>query len=77
LLESAGLTVITERTAPMYLLEPARLVRYERLWRTIRFLWNVAWHPVARRRILAMRRAFRKYDNQVAAIVLVAKKQIA
>jgi len=74
LFELAGLTVVAEHTAPMHLLEPARLVRDEGLWRAIRFVWNVAWHAPARRRVLAMRRVFRKYHRNLAAIALVAAK---
>lgn len=74
LLESVGLSVVEARTAPMHLLEPARLVRDEGLFRAIRFGWNVAWHSAARRRVLAMRRIFRKYRNHLSAIVLVAVK---
>jgi SAM-dependent methyltransferase len=74
LMESAGLTVVSERTAPMHLLEPPRLVRDEGLWRAIRFMWNVARHAPARRRVFKMRRIFRKYHDHLAAIALVAVK---
>jgi ubiquinone/menaquinone biosynthesis C-methylase UbiE len=74
LIESAGLTVVTERTAPMHLLEPARLVNDEGLLGAIRFAWNVAWYGSARRRVLTMRRMFRKYRHNLAAITLVAIK---
>lgn len=74
LLESAGLTVVAEQRAPMHLLEPKRLVRDEGLLRAIRFVWNVARHRAARQRVLAMRRIFRKYRDNLAAITLVAVK---
>lgn len=73
LLDSAGLNVVAEQTAPMHLLEPSRLVRDEGLFRAIRFVWNVAKNPVARRRVLAMRRVFRKYHEHLAAITLTAQ----
>ena len=73
-LAAAGLTVVAEYTAPMHLLEPARLVRDEGLLRAIRFAWNVATHAAARRRVLTMRRVFRKYGRHLAAIALVATK---
>ncbi|MGD9637221.1 MAG: SAM-dependent methyltransferase, partial [Pirellulales bacterium] len=76
MLTQAGLEVDFERTAPMHLLEPARLVRDEGLLRTIRFVWNVARHAEARRRVLKMRRVFRKYSRQLAAIALVATKPL-
>jgi hypothetical protein len=74
LLEEAGLTVISEHLAPMHLLEPARVVADEGLGRAIRFAWNVARTPKARRRVLAMRKAFRKHRRHLAAIALVAVK---
>jgi SAM-dependent methyltransferase len=77
LLQAAGLTVVAERTAPMHLLEPRRLFRDEGLLRAIRFAWNVATHSAARRRVLKMRRVFRKYNLYLAAIAIVAKKPIA
>ncbi|MEX2093466.1 MAG: methyltransferase domain-containing protein [Pirellulales bacterium] len=74
LLAAAGLTVVAEHTAPMHLLEPTRLVRDEGLLRAIRFAWKVATHAAARRRVLTMRRVFRKYSRHLAAIALVATK---
>jgi SAM-dependent methyltransferase len=74
LLMAAGLTITAKHNAPMHLLEPARLVRDEGLLGAIRFVWNVARNPVARRRVRAMRRTFRKYRQHVAAIALVCTK---
>ena len=74
LLESAGLTVVVERMAPMHLLEPMRIVRDEGWLRAVRFAWNVAWHGAARQRVLAMRKVFRKYRENLAAIALVATR---
>jgi hypothetical protein len=76
LLTQAGLEVDFEQTAPMHLLEPARLVRDEGLLRAIRFVWNVARHAEARRRVLKMRRVFRKFSRHLAAIALVATKPL-
>lgn len=74
LLTTAGLTIVSEQLAQMHLLEPARLVRDEGLLRAIRFVWNLAWHGEARRRILAMRRIFRHYRAHLGAVALVATK---
>jgi SAM-dependent methyltransferase len=74
LLCGAGLTTVVQHTAPMHLLEPARLVRDEGLFGAVKFALNVATHPAARRRVLTMRRAFRKYGRHLAAIALVAVK---
>jgi methyltransferase family protein len=74
LLAAAGLRVVAEHTAPMHLLEPARLINDEGLLRALRFAWNVATHAIARRRVLKMRRVFRKYNRHLAAVALVAMK---
>jgi ubiquinone/menaquinone biosynthesis C-methylase UbiE len=77
LLQSAGLSVVAEHTAMMHLLEPGRLINDEGLLRAIRFAWNVATHPAARRRVLKMRSVFRKYHQYLAAIAIVAKKSFS
>lgn len=74
LLSTAGLKVVAEYTAPMHLLEPARVIRDEGFLRTLRFLFNVATHSAARQRVLRMRRVFRKYGQHLAAISLIATK---
>jgi SAM-dependent methyltransferase len=74
LLEASGLTVTAKHFAPMHLLEPVRLVRDEGLLRAMRFVWNVARDSDARRRVLRMRRTFRKYRQHLVAIVLVCAK---
>jgi SAM-dependent methyltransferase len=73
-LESAGLKVNAVEMAPMHLLEPLRLIRDEGLAQAIRFVVNVAWHAAARRRVLSMRRVFRKYKHHLAAVTIVAVK---
>jgi cyclopropane fatty-acyl-phospholipid synthase-like methyltransferase len=75
LLTSAGFKVVAVEQAPMHLLEPGRLVRDEGLPRALRFVWNVACHGEARRRVLGMRRAFRKYREHLAAVAMVAVKR--
>lgn len=74
LLATAGLRVAAEHTAPMHLLEPARLVKDEGLLRALRFAWSLATHAASRRRVLAMRKVFRKHNRHLAAIVLVATR---
>ncbi len=77
LLLDAGLTIVAEHTAPMHLLEPRRIVKDEGLLRALRFAWNVATHSAARRRVLKMRSVFRKYNQHLAAIAIVARKSTA
>ena len=74
LLESGGFEVGAESMAPMHLLEPRRLVRDEGLAGALRFAWNVLRNPEARKRVLAMRRVFRRHRGHLAAISLVGVK---
>ena len=74
LLEAAGFEIVSQRGAPMHLLEPKRLVQDEGLSGALRFAWNVATHGVARRRVLRMRRVFRKYRAHLAAVAIVSRK---
>lgn len=74
LLEEAGLQVGFEARAPMRLLVPGRVIRDEGLPRALLILWNAARQPEARHRVLTMRRSFRKYQDHLGAIALVAHK---
>ncbi|MTE16774.1 methyltransferase domain-containing protein [Nocardia sp. CT2-14] len=74
LVEQAGFTVRMVRFAPMTLLRLRRLISDEGLWRTVRFVGNVARDRGARSRILSMRSTFRKYREHLVAIELVAVK---
>ncbi|MGH7976268.1 MAG: hypothetical protein ACREC8_06365 [Limisphaerales bacterium] len=75
LLESKGFKVQSQSVAPMRLLEPRRLIRDEGFWRALRFIINVLRTPEARRRVFNMRGIFRKYQNHLQAIALVAIKR--
>lgn len=74
LLESAGFQVQTEARAPMYLLEPQRMIQDEGLLRALQIAFNVLRTPPARKRVLAMRQVFRHYAANLGAIALVAVK---
>lgn len=74
LLTAAGLAVVAEHTAPMHLLEPRRLMKDEGLLRTLRFAWNVAANGTARKRVLRMRKVFRKYGDHLTAVAIVGRK---
>ena len=74
LLTSQGFVITAERMAPMHLLEPRRLIQDEGLRRALKITFNILRDPVARRRIWAMRRAFRQYRQHLGAISLVATR---
>jgi SAM-dependent methyltransferase len=74
LLEEAGLVVDWVGTAPMALLAMRRNLADEGLRGTARIVRNVLRDPGARRRVLAMRRAFRARRHELTGIALVAHR---
>ncbi len=75
LLASEGFEVKAIETTSMSLLEPGRLVKDEGVMGAIRFVLNVLRDGEARRRVLEMRRTFRRNRKLLAAVALVAIKQ--
>ena len=74
LLAGHGLVVDQVATAPMALLEPRRVIADEGLFGALRFAKNVLVHRDARKRVLGMRRTFRKHRERLAAVAIVATK---
>ena len=74
LLESEGFEVKAVETAPMALLEPARVVRDEGFFRALRFAFNVLRDGDARRRVFEMRKVFRRQRGQLAAVAVTAAR---
>ena len=72
LLEGEGFEVKVVETAPMALLEPARVVRDEGFFGALRFAFNLLRDGDARRRVFEMRRVFRRHRGQVAAVAITA-----
>lgn len=75
ILEAEGFSIQTQAQAPMHLLEPWRMIQDEGLFGALRFAFNVLCNREARRRVLGMRRVFRKNRDNLAAVVLVAQKK--
>jgi SAM-dependent methyltransferase len=73
-LEQAGFTIERATTAPMHLLEPARLIRDEGVAGTARFICNALRTPGAPRRLRAVRGVFRRYREHLCAIGLIARR---
>lgn len=73
-LEEGGFEVVSSMTAPMHLLEPARLIADEGVLGTMRIVSNVLRVPAARRRVVAMRSVFKRYESQMCAVAFVARK---
>jgi SAM-dependent methyltransferase len=77
LLAEHGLVVDQVTTAPMALLQPRRMIADEGLLGALRFAGNVLVHRDARKRVLLMRRTFRRHRRQLAAVAIVARKPAA
>jgi hypothetical protein len=74
LLTSAGFEVQSVDEASMSLLEPRRLINDEGVKGALRFGWNVLRDKAARQRVLQMRSTFRRYQNELGAVAIVAAK---
>lgn len=71
LFQQHGVKVVWTGQMPMRLLEPRRLLQDEGCAGTLRFAFNLALRPVLRRRVVAMRQLFRRYEQHLGAISLV------
>lgn len=74
LLEESGFSIKQTIEAPMLLLNPHRMIHDEGPLGALKFVARVVTRPVARRRILALRRAFGKYSRYIKAVSLVVEK---
>lgn len=75
LLEKEGFKVIKTETNKMHLLEKKRMIADEGFFRTLKIAFNILTHPKERKRILAMRKVFRKYKNHLNAVSIVVEKK--
>lgn len=74
LLEKEGFKIVHIETNSMSLLESKRVIDDEGFFRTLKIIFNILTHSDERKRILAMRDTFRKYDKHLNAIAIVAEK---
>jgi SAM-dependent methyltransferase len=72
LFDEAGLTVRQHQIGSMRLLNPVQLLRDEGIIHTTQIGWNILTQPVIRDRILAMRRVFTQYQQDLGYIALCA-----
>lgn len=75
MLAECGLTVRFERTAPLALLEPQRVIADEGLPQALRFFRNVLRDGATRRRVFTMARAMHGHKVYLQALGIVAVKQ--
>jgi SAM-dependent methyltransferase len=74
LLENEGFAIREIKTTPMHLLEPKRMIADEGLFGALQIGINILTHPEAKKRILEMRKTFKKYQKHISAISIVAQK---
>lgn len=74
LLEREGFRIVKIETNPMLLLEPKRIIDDEGFFRSLKIGFNFLRMPVARKRIGQMRKVFKKYQQEMNAIAIIAEK---
>ncbi len=74
LLVEEGFKVNKIFTNEMALLETKRIIDDEGFWSAMKIGYNIVKNKAARSRILDMRRTFRKYQDQMNSIVIIAEK---
>ena len=75
LMHAEGFEVEVEARTAMHLLELKRLLSDEGLKGTVRFIWNIARDREARKRVLMMRKVFRRYQLNLAAVMMICVKR--
>ena len=74
LLEKEGFKILKVDTNEMLLMEKKRILSDEGLFRTLKIAFNVLTHPHERKRLLNMRKTFRKNQKNLNAVAIVAMK---
>ncbi|MBZ0198267.1 MAG: methyltransferase domain-containing protein [Ignavibacteriaceae bacterium] len=74
LLEKEGFKLREIIFNPMHLLEIKRIIDDEGFLRALKIGFNILTHPKAKKRVLLMRKSFRKYQQYINAIAIVAEK---
>lgn len=72
-LQNTGFTVKSESIAPMHLLELKRALDDEGVLGVLKIAKNLMMNPDARKRVVEMRRVFRKHQENLAAIIVIAE----
>lgn len=75
LLDQSGLEIVKMQLLPMSLLELPRLIKDEGPLGLLQISTRLLLHPTALKRILNMRKNFRKHSKTLKAIGIIAKKK--
>lgn len=74
ILTAEGFKIKKVFTSGMLLLERKRMIEDEGLMRSLKIGFNIMTHPQEKKRILEMRKVFRKYNDNMNAVALIAEK---
>lgn len=74
LLEQQGFKIISVETSEMLLLEPGRMLADEGFLNFCKIGIKLLVRPQERKRVLALRKIFKKYHKNLNAIAIVAQK---
>jgi protein-L-isoaspartate O-methyltransferase len=74
LLEEEGFKIVKVHSNAMALLEPKRVIQDEGFFRTLKIGFNVLRFGDLRKRIFQMRKTFKKHQNDINAVAIVAQK---
>lgn len=74
LLENQGFKVVSVETSEMLLLEPSRILADEGFFNFVKILLKLLTRPQERKRVLLLRKTFKKYRKYLTAVVLVVQK---
>lgn len=74
LLEKEGFRILSVETNDMLLLEKQRMIEDEGFYRALKIGFNILTHPKERKRLMAMRATFRKNQEHLNAVAIVAEK---
>ena len=74
--EEQGFKVVKEQHNAMLLLENKRVWQDEGIFRTLKFFFNLFTHPDLRKRVMNMKKTFRKHQKNLDAIALVVQKPL-
>lgn len=74
LLEDAGFEITAIEYAPMHLLKPMRMIQDEGFLGMLRIVKNLMFDKTAKQRVMHMRRVFKRYEEYLSAIMVIARK---
>lgn len=74
ILENQGFRVVKVFQSPMHLLERRRIIEDEGLLSAIKIGFNILTHPKERKKILEMRKLFRRYEKNLCAFSFIMEK---